>query len=44
MENIQILRNFRVWTFSRFLKNGLLYVANTYKNDLQTCSSVVKYL
>ena len=44
MQNIQILRNFRVWTFSRLLKNGTLYVANTYKDNLQTCSSVAEYV
>ena len=45
MENIQILlRNFRIWTFARLLKNGLLYVANAHKDNLQTCSSAVKYL
>lgn len=44
MENVRILRNFRISTFSRLLKNGKLYVSNTYKNNLQTCSSTVQYI
>ena len=33
-----------MWTFLRLLKNSKLFVANTYKNNLQTFSSAVQYI
>ena len=44
MKNFHIIRYFKVWQFSRLLKNGKLFVTETYKDNLQTYSAAAQYI